>query len=154
MNEAILQYLTERHASIQWRDFIATIGSELHAEIGAEATSALIARAGARFAGGLDLGECGTLADFERGMAQIWLDMDWGWTQIEDGGDALTISHACAPVGGLTPEGAGLVGAFLQGAYQQWTTQLGGSGQLLVTQTDVINSAGGVTFRVALPAGH
>ncbi|MGT2491172.1 cellulose biosynthesis protein BcsD [Cupriavidus basilensis] len=40
-------------------------------------------RVGARFAQRFDPGACATLAELERAIAQIWLDVDWGWTSIE-----------------------------------------------------------------------
>ncbi|WP_059412049.1 cellulose biosynthesis protein BcsD [Cupriavidus basilensis] len=148
MNQAILQYLSERHCSSQWRDVLSALAEEL-AEVTDPATlRAMMRRVGVRFAQRFDPGACATLAEFERAIAQIWLDVDWGWASIEDAGGALMIRHYCAPLRVALGESAdGWSAAFLEGAYQQWFRMLGSSESLKVSQSTPMDATGSVEFR-------
>ncbi|RLK44706.1 cellulose biosynthesis protein BcsD [Cupriavidus plantarum] len=148
MNEAALQYLTERHCSTQWRDFLGVLGEELVGQLNEAGAREFMARMGARFAQRFDLGPCNSLAELERAIAQIWLDVDWGWTGIEDNGDALVIRHHCAPLRTAFGESSDAwSGAFLQGAYQHWFRMLGSSDTLQVSQQSDVDATGSVEFR-------
>ncbi|QEZ43027.1 cellulose biosynthesis protein BcsD [Cupriavidus oxalaticus] len=149
MGDALLQYLTERHASIQWRDFIEALIEELSAQLGDTGVNTLMAATGARFAARFPLGPCGTVADLERAIAQVWLDIDWGWTSISDTGDALLVQHHCAPrTRAEEGTGAPWQAAFLTGAYQHWFQSLGSSGLLQITQVSPFDATGSMSFRL------
>lgn len=148
MNNAALQYLTERHCATQWRDFLGALGEEIVAQMSPAGARDFMARIGARFAQRFDLGACATLAELERAIAQVWLDVDWGWSSIEDNGDALVIRHHCAPLRTAFGESAEAWStAFLQGAYQHWFRMLGSSESLQVSQQSALDATGSVEFR-------
>ena len=148
MNQAILQYLTERHCSSQWRDVLSALGEELAESLDPASLRAVMWRVGARFAQRFDPGACATLAELERAIAQIWLDVDWGWTSIEDAGGALVIRHYCAPLRAALGDAADdWSPAFLEGAYQHWFRMLGSSEALRVSQSTPIDATGCVEFR-------
>lgn len=150
MDEAALQYLMERHCSPQWRDFLDVLGDELFSQLGEAGVSALMARAGVRFAERFPTGPCATLPDLERALAQIWLDVEWGWTSIHDAGDALLVRHHCAPLhrpAGELGAAARWPASFLHGAYQHWFRQLGSSDSLQLTQVSTFDASGNVDFR-------
>jgi hypothetical protein len=151
VDDAALQYLTERHCSGQWRDFLDVLGDELHAQLGEDGTAALMARTGSRFAERFPPGPCATLADLERALAQIWLDVDWGWTSIQDTGEALLVRHHCAPLHRAPEHPQDVAGrwpaAFLQGAYAHWFRALGSSDALHLTQASGFDATGSVDFR-------
>lgn len=148
VNQAILQYLTERHCSSQWRDVLSALGEELAESMDPASLRAVMWRVGARFAQRFDPGECATLAELERAIAQIWLDVDWGWTSIEDAGGALVIRHYCAPLKAALGDAADdWSPAFLEGAYQHWFRMLGSSEALRVSQSTPIDPTGCVEFR-------
>jgi len=143
-----LQYLTERHCSSQWRDVLGAFASELADTLDVESLRELMRRVGARFAARFDLGQCDTIADLERALTQVWLRTDWGWTQIEDNGETLTIHHHCAPLRTALGESADAWSpGFLEGAYQHWFRALGSSEALALTQVTQIDATGTVAFR-------
>ncbi|BDB26835.1 hypothetical protein Tamer19_19660 [Cupriavidus sp. TA19] len=149
MDDALLQYLTERHASIQWRDFIEALVEEMSAQLSDAGVTAIMAAAGARFAARFPLGACNTVEDLERAIAQTWLDIDWGWTSISDTGDALLVRHHCAPRS--RPDdgiAAPWQAAFLTGAYQHWFQSLGSPGLLQVTPASPFDATGSMSFRL------
>ncbi|AEI80344.1 cellulose synthase biosynthesis protein BcsD [Cupriavidus necator N-1] len=148
MNQAILQYLTERHCSSQWRDVLTALAEELSGVMDPPSLRAFMWRVGVRFAQRFDPGNCATLAELERALAQIWLDVDWGWASIEDAGGALVIRHYCAPLQAALGESSGSWSpAFLEGAYQHWFRMLGSSDTLKVSQSTPIDAAGCLEFR-------
>lgn len=148
MNQAILQYLSERHCASQWREALSALAGELAATMDVEGLRALMRGAGARFARRFDPGHCNTLAELEEALAGIWLEADWGWTEIEDTGAALTIRHYCAPLRAAFGEAADdWSPAFLEGAYQHWFRLFGSSDALRISQATPIDAAGCVAFR-------
>lgn len=148
MNQAIQQYLSERHCALQWRDALSALADELAATMDEDGLRAVMRGAGERFARRFDPGHCNTLAELEQALARIWLDVDWGWTAIEDTGSALTIRHHCAPLRTAFGEQADdWPAAFLEGAYQHWFRLFGSSGTLRVSQTTPIDATGCVAFR-------
>ncbi|WP_254615672.1 cellulose biosynthesis protein BcsD [Cupriavidus basilensis] len=148
VNQAILQYLTERHCSSQWRDVLSALAEELSETMDVAGLRAVMWRVGTRFAKRFDPGACTTLVELERAVAQIWLDVDWGWTSIEDVGGALVVRHFCAPLNAALGDGADTWSpAFLEGAYQHWFRMLGSSETLRVSQSTPIDATGCVEFR-------
>lgn len=148
VNQAILQYLTERHCSSQWRDVLTALAAELSAVMDPAGLRALMWRVGERFAQQFDPGNCATLAELERALAHIWLDVDWGWASIEDAGGALVIRHYCAPLQAALGESSGNWSpAFLEGAYQHWFRMLGSSDTLRVSQSTPMDAAGCLELR-------
>ncbi|CAN7572699.1 hypothetical protein D9M68_92650 [compost metagenome] len=148
MNQAILQYLTERHCSSQWRDVLTALAEELSGVMDPPSLRAFMWRVGVRFAQRFDPRNCATLAELERALAQIWLDVDWGWASIEDAGGELVIRHYCAPLQAALGESSGSWSpAFLEGAYQHWFRMLGSSDTLKVSQSSPIDATGCLEFR-------
>ncbi|WP_420998170.1 cellulose biosynthesis protein BcsD [Cupriavidus sp. 30B13] len=148
MNQAILQYLGERHCSSQWRDVLSALADELVEVTDLATLRATMRRVGVRFAQRFDPGACATLAELERAIAQIWLDVDWGWASIEDTGGSLVIRHYCTPLkAALGASADAWSGAFLEGAYQQWFRMLGSSEVLKVTQSTPMDATGSVELR-------
>ncbi|QYY34195.1 cellulose synthase (plasmid) [Cupriavidus pinatubonensis] len=150
MDDAVLQYLAERHCSLQWHDFIGGLSEELFEQLGEAGVRALMTKSGARFAARFAPAQCTTLEEAEREMAQVWLDIDWGWTTIRDTGDALLVRHHCAPVvRGENDDNGQWLADFLKGAYQQWFMALGSSDALKVSAITPFDPAGSIEFRLA-----
>ncbi|WER47321.1 cellulose biosynthesis protein BcsD [Cupriavidus sp. WKF15] len=147
VDDAALQYLSERHCSTQWRDFLEALSAELSEQLGEEGMLALMTSVGGRFAAQFSPGSCVTLEELERAIAQIWLDIDWGWTSIHDAGEALLIRHYCAPLSSAQNGTVHWAAVFLQGAYQHWFQSLGSSDTLKVKALSRFDATGSIDFR-------
>lgn len=107
-------------------------------------------RVGLRFADEAPMGKCETIDDLQFAMGKIWVNLDWGWTTIEEQPNGLAIRHNCAPLRAAFGQNAlRWTPAFLEGVYQRWFEQVGSSPDLKVHQVSEPDLTGCIDFRLA-----
>jgi hypothetical protein len=129
----LLDYYTRQHASVQWRGFLAALAEEFETQLETSQLRQLMSRIGVRFAGTYPASECATLDDLASFLNRIWSALDWGFVQLTELDDYLSIEHYCAPLTAFGERAAAWASAFLEGAYQHWLREVG-AGSLVLTQ--------------------
>jgi hypothetical protein len=145
---AIYDYLFDQQISRQWRGLLAALAEEFEAQIGRTELRQLMHRVGSRYAQAHPLPECGSTAELAQALNGLWRDSKWGFVELSDERDYLSIVHYCAPLPAFGQSALGWTPAFLEGAYQQWLSALGARG-LAVTQAGEFAEDGAVEFRLA-----
>lgn len=152
MNQAVLDYHSERQCSSQWKAFLHALAEEFSGQLSDTELRALMRRIGSRFASQISLGTCNTLDELQLSMSRIWFDLNWGWVTVEEYEHHLRIQHNCAPLQAAFGEKAlAWTPAFLEGVYQKWFQLLGSSEELTVRQTSDVDASGCVEFRFGRP---
>ncbi|MFA4913938.1 MAG: cellulose biosynthesis protein BcsD [Burkholderiaceae bacterium] len=150
MDRSTVDYLTQRQCARQWQEFLRVLGAELADQLPQDALRLLFYRTGTRFAAENPIAAAESVQDMQTSMNAAWTALDWGTTTLEEVDAALVITHHCSPL--VAAFGAAMqtwTPAFLEGAYQQWFTQLGSSEILRVKQTVEPDAFGTVEFRLA-----
>ncbi|SDV47845.1 cellulose biosynthesis protein BcsD [Chitinasiproducens palmae] len=146
--KAKLDYYAEQQCSMQWRGFLGALADEMNEQLPVEDLRSLWRRIGERFAARAPLGDCQTIEDLQAAINTVWVRLGWGWASIGDQGDALTISHFCAPLRhAFGPDSANWSAAYLEGVYQTWFSALGVDASLRVRQ--VSDDLDNLVFRLA-----
>jgi hypothetical protein len=148
---AIFDYLFDRQISRQWRGLLAALAEEFEAQIGRTELRQLMHRVGSRFAHTHPLPDCGSTAELAEALNGLWRKTEWGFVELTDERDYLSIVHYCAPLPAFGQNALSWTPAFLEGAYQQWLSALGASG-LAVKQARDFGDDGAVEFRLARSA--
>lgn len=149
MNSSIVEYLSDRQCSRQWKSFLGALAEEFSTQLDATDLRALMHRIGVRFATQMALEPCQTVDDMQFAMSKVWVGLDWGWVAVEEAPDHLLITHNCAPLrAAFGHEALTWTPAFLEGAYQRWFQQQGSGTELVVTQHSEPDVAGCVEFRL------
>jgi len=128
-----LAYLQRRQVHSQWAPFLAALAAELHAVADENGTAAFMRATGARVARQHPLGKLETLEELELRINAVLAHMDWGWTQLDEGGTSIVITHGASPsVLANDPEGVwpGLMAEVLAGAYGAWLSEQGSPGRV------------------------
>ena len=144
------EYHAKQQLSRQWRDFLSALGAEFNAQHDREDLRRLMLRIGTRFANGCDVSQCTTLADLQRCVNRFWLDINWGWVELEESADFLDIQHRCSPL--LCSFGdacSGWTPAFLEGVYQHWFEVAGIDPRLRVQQVASLDAGNLLVFKLA-----
>ncbi|MET3604593.1 hypothetical protein ABIC99_002409 [Sphaerotilus sulfidivorans] len=129
------EYHQQHQCSRQWRPFLFCLGQELAERLGPDGARALMRRLGGAMSRERPLPALELLPDLEAAMNALWSDMDWGWVELQDTGDALRIVHHCAPLDAAFGVSArAWSGALLEGAYEQWLKAAGAGDRLRVRQ--------------------
>ncbi|RKP47840.1 cellulose synthase [Pararobbsia silviterrae] len=116
---------------------LRALADEFDTQLGVPELRALMSRIGARFARAKPLGPCATLDDVELALNRVWAALDWGWAEIADLSEHLSVRHFCAPLeGAFGANGAVWASAFLEGVYQRWFADLGAGDQLALRQVE------------------
>jgi hypothetical protein len=144
---AILDYLMDRQISAQWRGVLSALADEFEAQIGQHELRQLMHRVGTRYAQARPLPECETTAELADLLNALWRDSDWGFVELTDERDFLSIVHYCAPLQAFGTSALAWTPAFLEGAYQHWLTELGAEG-LSLKQTSGFNENAAIEFRL------
>ena len=67
------------------------------------------------------MARCNTLGELEDAFNARWESIGWGFGRLEEGGQALSITHDCSPLAvAFGADAAGWTSGFLEGAYQAW----------------------------------
>jgi hypothetical protein len=149
VNPSIVEYLSDRQCSRQWKSFLGALADEFSAQLDVGDLRALMHRVGVRFATQTVLERCQTVDDMQFAMSKIWVALDWGWVSVEEAADHLLITHNCAPLRAAFGPGAlQWTPAFLEGVYQRWFQEQGSGTELVVVQHSQPDSAGCVEFRL------
>jgi hypothetical protein len=127
-----LAYLQRRQVHSQWAPFLAALAAELSAVADEAGTAAFMRATGARVARQHPLGKLETLEELELRINAVLAHMDWGWTQLDDGGTSIIITHGACPnvlandKQGLWPV---MMAEVLAGAYGAWLSEQGSPGR-------------------------
>ncbi|MDR5857645.1 cellulose biosynthesis protein BcsD [Caballeronia sp. LZ062] len=148
---AIFEYLLDRQISRQWRGVLAALASEFEAQIGHDQLRELMERVGSRFADANPLPPCDTTPALADALNALWRDTDWGFVELSDERDHLSIVHYCAPLQAFGESALAWTPAFLEGAYQRWLAGLGAQG-LAVRQASEFGDDAAIEFRLARAA--
>jgi len=147
----MIDYKIRRQTSRQWRNLLSATTSEMAGFESKEQLRAMMVRIGNKFAIQADLPEGGTLDEYEKCMCGVWDDMDWGWVELKERGDALQITHHCSTHGRLNSEALSdasevWVSSFLEGVYQQWVSQMGAGEKLQLKQAGIADEFGTIEY--------
>lgn len=135
MNDSIVEYLADKQVSEQWRGFLSALSKTLALTQGMPELRGLMHAVGTQFGADNPLPTCRTLDDLELAMTKVWVEFNWGWASLEEGSESLRIRHACAPLSvAFGDPDLAWSGAFLEGVYQVWLSQLGAGPSLRVRQ--------------------
>ncbi|KND57984.1 hypothetical protein BVER_00290 [Candidatus Burkholderia verschuerenii] len=145
---AIFDYLLDRQISRQWRGLLAALAEEFETQIGRVELRQLMHRVGQRFADAQSLPVCNSTAELADALNTLWHDTDWGFVELSDERDYLSIVHYCAPLPAFGERALAWTPAFLEGAYQHWLSALGAQG-LAVAQAGDVGENGAIAFRLA-----
>jgi hypothetical protein len=145
---AIFDYLLDRQISVQWRGLLTSLAEEFEAQIGRAELRQLMHRVGERFADARPLPACHSTTELADALNTLWHEMDWGFVELADEPDHLSIVHYCAPLSAFGERALAWTPAFLEGAYQHWLGTLGAQG-LALTQTGVVGENGAIAFQLA-----
>jgi len=150
MERSAADYLAPRQCARQWQTFLTVFAAELSEQLSQDALRLLFYRTGTRYAAAHPLPDATSVADMQQAMADIWDAYDWGTVSLSEVEAALQITHVCSPLMAAFGESAqAWTPAFLEGAYQQWFTQLGSSELLRVKQVSDADEFGTITFKLA-----
>ncbi|WP_061167831.1 cellulose biosynthesis protein BcsD [Caballeronia hypogeia] len=145
---AIFDYLLEHQISRQWRGLLAALADEFEAQIGRSELRQLMHRIGLRYAQAHPLPSCESTAALADAFNALWRDTDWGFVELSDERDYLSIVHYCAPLPAFGERALAWTPAFLEGAYQQWLAVLGAQG-LELHQASEFGDDAAIEFRLA-----
>jgi hypothetical protein len=145
---AIFDHLFDRQISRQWRGLLAALAEEFEAQIGRTELRQLMHRVGSRFADARPLPPCASTAELADALNTVWRDSEWGFVELSDRHDYLSIVHYCAPLPAFGESALAWTPAFLEGAYQQWLSGLGAQG-LAVRQAGDFGDDTAIEFRLA-----
>ncbi|WP_250500784.1 cellulose biosynthesis protein BcsD [Caballeronia sp. GAWG1-5s-s] len=148
---AIFDYLLDSQISRQWRGMLAALADEFDAQIGHGELRELMHRVGSRFAKAHALPPCDSTSALADALNALWRDTDWGFVELSDERDHLSIVHYCAPLPAFGESALAWTPAFLEGAYQQWLAGLGAQG-LAVRQASEFGGDAAIEFRLARAA--
>ena len=116
-----LAYYERTACSAQWLAFNRALSIELSAGLPPEENRRLFARIGERVARELPVARCNTLGELEEAFNARWESIGWGFGRLEEGAQALSITHDCSPLAvAFGADAAGWTSGFLEGAYQAW----------------------------------
>lgn len=147
----IFDYLLDSHVSRQWRGLLAALADEFEAQIGRTELRQLMHRVGSRFAAARPLPPCQSTAELADALNTLWRDSDWGFVELADERDHLSIVHYCAPLPAFGESALAWTPAFLEGAYQHWLAALGAQG-LAIRQASEFGDDAAIEFRLARAA--
>ncbi|WP_244828577.1 cellulose biosynthesis protein BcsD [Caballeronia sp. TF1N1] len=148
---ATFDYLFDHTISRQWRGFLGALAEEFEAQIGRAELRQLMHRVGSRFADARPLPQCDSTADLAHALNALWRDSEWGFVELADEREYLSIVHYCAPLPAFGASALAWTPTFLEGAYQHWLSGLGAQG-LAISQASELSSDGAVEFRLARAA--
>jgi hypothetical protein len=145
---AIFDYLLDAQISRQWRGLLTALADEFEAQIGSAELRQLMQRVGSRFAQARPLPPCHSTAELAAALNTLWRDAEWGFVELADEREYLSIVHYCAPLPAFGESALAWTPAFLEGAYQQWLAALGAQG-LAIRQASEFGEDAGIEFRLA-----
>jgi hypothetical protein len=131
----LLDYYTRHQASAQWRGFLTALADEFETQLGTAQLRQLMARIGVKFAGSHPAGACATLDELAAFFNTTWSSLDWGFVNLVERDEYLSIQHYCAPLAAFGAAAEAWTPAFLEGAYQHWLSELG-AGSLVLQQVE------------------
>jgi hypothetical protein len=131
----LLDYYTRHQASAQWRGFLTALAEEFETQLGTAQLRQLMARIGVKFAGSHPPGTCATLDELAAFFNTTWSSLDWGFVNLVERDEYLSIQHHCAPLAAFGAAADAWTPAFLEGAYQHWLGELG-AGALVLRQVE------------------
>lgn len=150
MDPSIIEYLTDRQCSRQWKGFLGAMADEFGSQLDTNALRELMQRLGARFAAQFELAPCSTLDELQFAMSKVWVSLDWGWAMLDEQPDHIRIIHNCAPLRAAFGQDAlAWTPAFLEGVYQRWFLQQGAADALAVSQSSAPDDSGCIEYRLA-----
>jgi hypothetical protein len=135
----IVSYFAEQRPSAQWRDFLAALAEEFEIQFDTAQLRQLMARVGERFAAAHEVGPCGSLDVLAEALNAIWHEFDWGFVDLVETREHLTILHFCAPLDAFGPNSSAWAPGFLEGAYRYWLRALGAGSALSLNQMQMEN---------------
>lgn len=148
MESALLNHLSNRQCSRQWKQVLGAFAHELVHDLTPRHLRKVMRRSGERFAGEHTLAGTTTVADLQAAINRIWSALDWGWVEIAEADDHLALTHYCAPLrAGFGPDQLTWTTGFLEGAYECWMRHLGADPQLRVTQKHEPDGWGTIEYR-------
>ncbi len=151
MDTRLTDYLQKRQCSTQWQPFLSALAEEFSAQLPEADLRTLMQRIGAVFAAAHPLSACATLQELEQALNQYWSSQDWGWVELQEEADHLSLRHHLSPLHAAFGESAAAWSpAFLESAYQTWLRQLGMGDKLTIKQASALDSLGSVAFRLSV----
>ena len=118
-----LAYHAGRHASIQWRAFVAALARTLYDNAEDSDADAFLREVGTNMARALPLPQVATLEELEAAMNAKWADLDWGWVRLREGAGDVGIVHGATPTSFPEDTSGSWVRAsvpLLEGLYAEW----------------------------------
>jgi len=146
-----IDYKVKRQTSRHWRNLLSATASEISSRESKDELRLMMVRIGYRFASQTTMPKGDTLDDYEKFMCTVWADMDWGWVELKDSGNTLSITHHCSTngrlnVGAFSDNSEAWVSSFLEGVYQQWMSRMGAGEKLQVKQASEIDEFGSIEY--------
>lgn len=142
------EYLLERQLSAQWCGFLTALADEFEAQLGPDELRQLFNRVGRRFAHAQPLAPCASTAELVHALNAVWMANDWGVVELADEPEYLRIVHSCAPLAAFGANALEWTPAFLEGAYEQWLSEMGAEG-LSVRQASHLDDSASIEFRLS-----
>ncbi|WP_039051702.1 cellulose biosynthesis protein BcsD [Bordetella avium] len=135
MENAVFSHLSERLCSAQWRDVLAAFADELAQDLTTQRLRTFMRRAGHQFATIHALPAAASVEELQQAINTLLRGLDWGWVDISESDDHLTLRHFCAPLSAaFGVKHLTWSTGFLEGVYELWMRQLGADTELHVTQ--------------------
>ena len=130
-----LDYYVEKQCSTQWRSFLHAFSTEFALRGEPQELRILMQRLGSSMAISNALPPAESLQDLELAMNKVWFALDWGWVELIDASDCLSILHHSAPLkAAFGAESLSWTPALLEGIYGQWFEVMGVDKLLRVVQ--------------------
>jgi hypothetical protein len=99
-NHALEKYFRHQQVSLQWLPILRALASELMERVDVADLRQLFFQIGERFAIDAEdqFQEIETLGDLEQALNELWQQMNWGWTRLQEAKASVDIHHHAAPL--------------------------------------------------------
>jgi Cellulose synthase subunit D len=123
-SDADLQlYYAQKHCNAQWRTFLTAISSEIFHHAQGDDAELFFREVGRGMAELMRLHQVEGLRQLQQAMNDRLEQMDWGWVELGDAGQAINVCHYAAP-SAIADDTRGMwarsLGHTLEGLYGQW----------------------------------
>lgn len=122
----VLGYYQDQQCGKQWQAFLLAFASEFAGKADAAELRGFMYELGWRMAQQFEVSDGSSLQALQDCMNQVWRELNWGWVEIQEEAEALTLYHYAAPLKqGFGAEALSWSPALLEGVYAQWFDALG-----------------------------
>jgi hypothetical protein len=147
--ENFQNYVKAQKINPQWARVLRAMAAEMSSVSEAPDLRDFFYRIGEQFAGSASETFEGveTLEDLEASLHSFWVEMTWGWVELQEDDGGIDIAHQCAPLAQAFGDEALIwsVG-LLEGFYQTLFTEFGASDDMVMNCVSA--SADGMDIRL------